>query len=60
MSLLEILIIIASASIVIGVLITSIINKKKGKTCCGDCSSCSACSKKIISENEKVEKEEEK
>lgn len=43
----EIIVIIACVLIVGGVLITSIINKKKGKTSCGcDCSTCSSCCKR--------------
>ena len=39
----EIIVIIACVLIVGGVLITSIINKKKGKSSCGcDCSTCSS------------------
>ncbi len=41
----EILLIVACVAIVVSVIVTSIINKKKGKTSCGcDCSSCSYCS----------------
>ncbi len=36
----EIIVITACALIVVGVIFKSIINKKKGKTCCSDCSSC--------------------
>lgn len=43
MGILEILLIIACTAIVFGVIITSIINKKRGKSSC-DCG-CSACSK---------------
>lgn len=39
MGALEIIVIIACALIVVGVIIKSVIDKKKGKTCC-DCSSC--------------------
>jgi len=42
----EIIVIIACVLIVGGVIVKSIINKKKGKTSCGcDCSNCSGCSK---------------
>ena len=41
----EILVIIACSGIVIGVIISSYIRRKKGKTCCGDCSACSSCKK---------------
>ena len=52
----EIIVIIASVLIVGSVIITSIINKKKGKNgCCSDCSKCKNCSCKI-----NVEKKEEK
>ncbi len=44
----EIMLIIACALIVVGVIIKSIIARKKGKTCCGDCSMCSSCGKKEI------------
>lgn len=46
MGALEILLIIACASIVIAVSVTSIIRKKQGKhdcDCGGDCAHCSAC-----------------
>jgi len=50
MTLIEILVIIGCVVIVGGVIITSIINKKKGKTSCGcgcaDCSKCSHCASK--------------
>ena len=40
----EIIVIIACVLIVGGVIVTSIINKKRGKTsCCGDCSKCKCC-----------------
>ncbi len=39
MGALEIIVIIACVLIVIGVIIKSVLDKKKGKTCC-DCSSC--------------------
>lgn len=40
----EIVVIIACVLIVGGVIVTSIINKKRGKTsCCGDCSKCKCC-----------------
>lgn len=46
----EIIVIIGCVLIVGGVIITSIINKKKGKSSCGcgcaDCSKCSHCSSK--------------
>ena len=45
----EIIVIIACSLIVVGVIISSIINKKKGKNSCGcDCANCagfSSCSK---------------
>ncbi len=42
----EVIVIIACVLIVGGVIATSIINKKKGKTSCGcDCSKCSGCSR---------------
>ncbi|MBQ7235682.1 MAG: FeoB-associated Cys-rich membrane protein [Clostridia bacterium] len=41
----EIIVIIACVVIVAGVIVKSIIDKKKGKTSCGcDCSKCSGCS----------------
>lgn len=50
MTAIEIIVIIACVLIVVGVIIKTIINKKKGKTSCGcdcsKCSSCSACKKK--------------
>ena len=47
MTLLEILVIIACSLIVLGVIIWSVINKKKGKTSCGcNCSNCSGCANK--------------
>ncbi len=40
----EIIVIIASVIVVVGVILKSIINKKQGKTSCGcDCKSCSGC-----------------
>lgn len=43
----EIILIVACSVLVVSVIVTSIIRKKKGKTSCGcDCSSCSGCSKK--------------
>ncbi len=46
MTLIEILVIIACVLIVGGVIISTILNKKKGKTSCGcDCAHCSGCSK---------------
>ena len=45
----EIIVIIGCVLIVGGVITTSIINKKKGKTtcgCCSDCSKCKCCSSK--------------
>ena len=45
MTLIEILVIIACVLIVGGVILSTIINKKKGKTSCGcDCAHCSGCS----------------
>ena len=47
MSLIEIIVIVACVLIVGGVIVTSIINKKKGKTSCGcDCAHCSGCNLK--------------
>ena len=41
----EIIVIVACVLIVGGVIVTSIVNKMKGKTSCGcDCSKCSGCS----------------
>ena len=46
MELIEIIVIIACVLIVGGVITSSIVNKKKGKTSCGcDCSKCKGCSK---------------
>lgn len=42
----EIVIIAAAALFVLGVVIASVIRKKKGRTgcdCCGNCAGCSAC-----------------
>ena len=45
MTLIEVLVIVACVLIVFGVIIKSIVDKKKGKTSCGcDCSKCSGCS----------------
>ena len=45
MTLIEILVIIACVLIVGGVILSTILNKKKGKTSCGcDCAHCSGCS----------------
>lgn len=45
MTLIEVLVIIACVLIVGGVILSTIINKKKGKTSCGcDCAHCSGCS----------------
>lgn len=53
MTLLEILVIIACTLIVLGVVVWSIINKKKGKTSCGcDCANCLGCANKKIKQNE--------
>ncbi len=46
MGVFEILLIIFCCAIVISVVCVSIYNKKKGKTCCGNCSACSACKSK--------------
>ena len=50
MTLIEILVIVGCVLVVGGVIISSIINKKKGKTSCGcgctDCSKCSSCTSK--------------
>ncbi len=41
----EILIIIAACAIVLGVIVTSIVRRKQGKTGCGcDCGGCAGCS----------------
>ncbi len=40
----EIMIIVAAVAFSIAVIAVSLINRKKGKTCCGDCSGCSCCS----------------
>ena len=41
----EIILIVACSGLVISVIITAIIRKKKGKNSCGcDCSSCGCCS----------------
>ncbi len=40
MELIEIIIVAAAATVVIGVLISSIIKKRKGKNYCCNCSSC--------------------
>ncbi len=45
MGLLEIILIVFCVAVVVSVIVTSIIRKKKGKTSCGcDSSSCSYCS----------------
>ena len=44
MGALEIIVIVLAVAIVISVIITSFIRRKKGKTCCSDCSKCSCCS----------------
>ncbi len=45
MSWYEILIIIAACLIVVGVIVSSVIRKKQGKTGCGcDCGGCAGCS----------------
>ena len=43
MGVFEILLIVFCSLLVLGVIVNSIINRKKGKTCCGDCSKCSSC-----------------
>ena len=51
MGVLEILLIIACAAIVIGVVAASIVKKKQGKCACdcgGDCAHCAACRAKQI------------
>lgn len=50
----EIIVIIASVLIVGGVIVKSIIDKKKGKTSCGcNCSNCSKCRSCNINQNKK-------
>lgn len=49
----EIILICACVAIVVGVVITSAIRKKQGKTCCGDCSKCCSCSSKSSSQKKK-------
>lgn len=44
MGALEIVVIVLAVAIVGGVAISSIIRKKKGKTCCSDCEHCKCCS----------------
>ncbi len=39
----EILLIIACSVLVISVIVSSIIKRKKGNYCSGDCSNCSSC-----------------
>ena len=59
MELIEIVVIAACVIIVGGVIITSLINKKKGKTSCDcDCSKCTgcACSKNIDNKQEGANK----
>lgn len=49
MGILEIILIIACAALVVGVIITSLIRKKQGKPSCGcgcDCPHCSGCTLK--------------
>ncbi|MBE5736781.1 MAG: FeoB-associated Cys-rich membrane protein [Clostridiales bacterium] len=49
----DVLIIIGCVAIVVGVIVTSIINKKKGKTSCGcDCAHCSGCANKTKTEEQ--------
>lgn len=44
MSAIDIIIIVGCALAVVGAIITSILNKKRGKTSCGcDCANCSGC-----------------
>lgn len=43
MKAIEVLIIVFAVVIVVGVTIYRIIAKKKGKTCCGDCTMCKRC-----------------
>jgi hypothetical protein len=53
----DILIAIGAGLIVVSVIITSIINKKKGKSSCGcDCSSCAHCSHCKSMDTEKTQK----
>lgn len=50
MGVLEILLIVACAAIVIGVVVASIVKKKQGKCSCdcgGDCAHCAACRSQI-------------
>lgn len=51
MSVIEIVVIIACAVFVGFVIVKSIINRKKGKTCCSDCSHCNGCSHKVKNKN---------
>ena len=47
----DVIIILASVLVVVLVIIKSIKDKKKGKTCCGyDCANCSGCSAKIYND----------
>ena len=43
MKAIEIFIIVFAVVIVVGVTVYRIIAKKKGKTCCGDCTHCKCC-----------------
>ncbi|MDY4592831.1 MAG: FeoB-associated Cys-rich membrane protein [Eubacteriales bacterium] len=43
MKAIEIFIIVFAVVIVVGVTVYRIIAKKKGKTCCGDCTRCKCC-----------------
>ena len=51
MGVFEILLIIAISLFAMFVVIYTILNKKKGKCCCGDCSKCSCCSSKTNKEH---------
>ena len=48
----DVVIILASVLVVVLVIIKSVKDKKKGKTCCGyDCANCTGCSAKINNDN---------
>ncbi len=54
MNAVDIIIVIACVALVVGVVVTSIVNRKKGKTSCGcDCSKCTCCSHSQVPKNEK-------
>ena len=57
MKIIEILLIIAAAAIVVGVTITSIISRRKGKSSCGgDCSCCSGYCRSVKKREDKSDK----